>query len=57
MALGSVVLSVGKVATGGFGYSSAQMFNALAAQGAPTGLDLMEFSSAVATVSRGTYTK
>jgi hypothetical protein len=57
MALGSVVLSVGKVATGGFGYSSAQMFNALAAQTAPTGKDLMEFSSAVATVSRGTYTK
>jgi hypothetical protein len=33
------------------------MFNALAAQTAPTGKDLMEFSSAVATVSRGTYTK
>lgn len=57
MMLGSVVLSVGKVATGGFGYSSAQLFNALAAQGAATGLDLLEFSTAVATVSRGTYTK
>lgn len=31
MMLGSLVLSVGKVATGGFGYSSAQLFNALAA--------------------------
>jgi len=31
MMLGSAVLSVGKVATGGFGYSSAQLFNALAA--------------------------
>jgi len=57
MALGSAVLSVGKVATGGFGYSSAQLFNALAAQTAPTGKDLLEFSTAVATVSRGTYTK
>jgi hypothetical protein len=57
MMLGSVGLSVGKVATGGFGYSSAQLFNALAAQAAPTGKDLLEFSTAVATVSRGTYTK
>jgi hypothetical protein len=31
MMLGSVVLSVGKVATGGAGYSSAMMFNALTA--------------------------
>jgi hypothetical protein len=31
MMLGSLVLSVGKVATGGFGYSSAQLFNAFAA--------------------------
>lgn len=56
MALGSIVLSVGKVADGGRGFSSAQLFPALAAQTAPTGKALLEFSSAVATVSRGTYT-
>jgi len=57
MNLGSMSLSVGKVATGGFGYSSAQLFNALSAQTAATGLALLEFSAATATVSRGTYTK
>jgi hypothetical protein len=29
MSLGSMVLSVGKMASGGFGYSSAQLFNQL----------------------------
>jgi len=57
MMLGSMVLSVGKVATGGFGYSSAPLFNALAAQTVPTGKALLEFSSQMVTVSRGTYTK
>jgi hypothetical protein len=56
MNLGSLVLSVGKVASGGTGYSSAQLFNALPAQAAPTGKALLEFSSAAVTVSRGTYT-
>jgi hypothetical protein len=45
MNLGSLVMSVGKVATGGFGYSSAQLFNALASQAAPKGKALLEFSS------------
>jgi len=57
MMLGSVVLSVGKVATGGFGYSSAQLFNALPALTVPTGLALLEFSAGTVSVSRGTYTK
>jgi len=57
MNLGSLVMSVGKVATGGFGYSSAQLFNALASQAAPKGKALLEFSSTSVAVSRGTYTK
>jgi hypothetical protein len=57
MMLGSVVLSVGKVADGGRGFSSAQLFPALAAQTVPTGKALLEFASAMATVSRGTYSK
>jgi len=57
MMLGSVILSVGKVATGGLGWSSAQLFPALKAMNAAKGLDLLEFSSAMATVSAGTYTK
>ena len=57
MNLGSLVLSVGKVATGGFGYSSAQLFNALASQAAPAGKALLEFSSTTVAVTRGTYTK
>jgi len=57
MMLGSVVLSVGKVATGGFGYSSAQLFNALPALTVPTGKALLEFTSGTVTISRGTYTK
>jgi len=57
MNLGSVVLSVGKVATGGFGYSSAQLFNALPVLTVPTGKALLEFSAGTVTISRGTYTK
>jgi hypothetical protein len=57
MNLGSVVLSVGKVADGGRGFSSAQLFNALAAQTVPTGKALLEFAAGTTTVSRGTYTK
>jgi hypothetical protein len=57
MNLGSIVLSVGKMATGGFGYSSAQLFNALPVMTVPTGKALLEFSSAMVSVSRGTYTK
>jgi hypothetical protein len=57
MNLGSVVLSVGKMATGGFGYSSAQLMAALPVMTVPTGKNLLEFTSAMATVSRGTYTK
>lgn len=45
------------MASGGFGYSSAQMFPALKAMTAGTGLDLLEFSTASVSVSRGTYTK
>lgn len=56
MAMGSLVLSVGKVATGGTGYSSAQLFPALKAMAAKTGLALLEFSSNMVSVSRGTYT-
>lgn len=57
MNLGSVVLSVGKVATGGFGYSQASLFDALPVLTAGTGIDLLEFSSQNVAVSRGTYTK
>jgi len=57
MNLGSMVLSVGKVATGGFGFSSAQMFNAMAVMTVEKGKALLEFSSASVSVSRGTYTK
>jgi hypothetical protein len=57
MNLGSVVLSVGKSATGGFGYSSAQLFPALKSQAAATGLNLLEFASTNVAVSRGTYTR
>lgn len=57
MNLGSIILSVGKVADGGRAWSSAQLFPALAKMTAPTGLALLEFSSAMATVSAGTYTK
>jgi hypothetical protein len=57
MNLGSLVLSVGKSATGGFGYSSAQLFPALASQAPATGLNLLEFSSNNVAVSRGTYTR
>lgn len=45
------------MASGGFGYSSAQMFPALKAMAAGTGLDLLEFSTASVSVRRGTYTK
>lgn len=57
MNLGSVVLSVGKVASGGFGYSQAALFNALPAMGPATGLALLEFSTQNVAISRGTYTK
>jgi hypothetical protein len=57
MNLGSLVMSVGKVASGGTGYSSAQLFNKLTAQAAPTGKALMEFATHTVTVSRGTYTR
>jgi len=57
MNLGSMSLSVGKVATGGFGYSSAQLFNAMASMAPATGLNLLEFSSAIVSINRGTYTK
>jgi hypothetical protein len=57
MNLGSIVLSVGKVADGGRGWSSAQLFPALASMKAAKGKALLEFSSAMATVSAGTYTK
>lgn len=57
MNLGSIILSVGKVADGGRGWSSAQLFPALPALTAPTGKALLEFSSDMATVSAGTYTK
>lgn len=57
MNLGSVVLSVGKIADGGRGFSSAQLFPALPVLTVPTGKALLEFSSAMATVSAGTYTK
>jgi len=56
MNLGSMSLSVGKVATGGFGYSSAQLFNAMASMAPATGLNLLEFSSAAVAINRGTYT-
>jgi hypothetical protein len=56
MNLGSLVLSVGKVASGGTGYSSAQLFPALKAMAAPTGKALLEFSSNEVSISRGTYT-
>lgn len=56
MNLGSLVLSVGKVASGGTGYSSAQLFPALKAMAAPTGKALLEFSSNSVSISRGTYT-
>ena len=45
------------MASGGFGYSSAQMFPALKAMTAGTGLDLLEFSAGTVSISRGTYTK
>jgi hypothetical protein len=57
MMLGSVVLSVGKVASGGAGYSSAMMMPALKAMTVETGKNLLEFEAASATVSRGTYSK
>jgi len=57
MNLGSVVISVGKVADGGRGFSSAALFPALSVMTVPTGKNLLEFSSAMATVSRGTYSK
>lgn len=57
MALGSVVLSVGKMASGGFGYSQAAMFNALPTYTVPTGKALLEFSAGQVSISRGTYTK
>jgi len=57
MNLGSLVVSVGKVLTGGFGYSSAQLFNKLTAQAPATGKALLEFASNMVTVSRGTYTR
>ena len=56
MNLGSMSLSVGKVATGGFGYSSAQLFNAMASMAPAKGLNLLEFSSAAVAINRGTYT-
>jgi hypothetical protein len=55
MHLGSMVLSVGKVASGGTGYSSAQLFPALKAMSAPTGKALLEFSSSSVSITRGTY--
>lgn len=57
MNLGSVVLSVGKVAAGGLGYSAAPLFPALSAMVVPTGKALLEFVSETATVSAGTYTR
>jgi hypothetical protein len=57
MNLGSVVVSVGKVASGAFGWSSAQMFPALKAMAPATGLNLLEFSAGSVKVSRGTYAK
>lgn len=57
MNLGSLSVSVGKVASGGSGWSSAQFFNPLKAQGAKKGLHLLAFKSSMVTISRGTYTK
>jgi hypothetical protein len=56
MSLGSMVLSVGKMATGGFGYSSAQLFNQLKTGTVKTGQALLEFETGMVTVARGTYT-
>lgn len=57
MSLGSLVMSVGKVASGGTGFSSAQLFNRLTNMAPAKGLNLLEFSSSMVTVSRGTYTR
>jgi len=51
MNLGSFVISVGKKATGGLGYSSAQLFNSLPSFAPATGLALLEFGSTTASVS------
>jgi len=57
MNLGSVVVSTGKVASGGFGFSSAALFPALKAMAPGTGLNLLEFEAGTVKVSRGTYAK
>lgn len=57
MAMGSLVLSVGKSDKGGLGYSSAQLFNSLPALVPATGIALLEFKSTSVAVSRGSYTK
>jgi len=57
MNLGSLVLSVGKVATGGFGYTQAAMFPALKTMGPAAGIAVLEFSNQLVSVSRGTYAK
>lgn len=57
MNLGSLVLSVGKIADGGRGWSSAQLFDALPVMAVEKGKNLLEFANAMATVSAGTYTK
>jgi len=43
MNLGSVVISVGKVADGGRGWSSAALFPALSVMTVPSGKNLLEF--------------
>jgi hypothetical protein len=57
MNMGSLSVGLGKVATGGTAWSSAQFFKPLAAMSAKKGLTLLEFETASVTVSRGTYTK
>lgn len=52
----NVVLSVGKMETGGLGWSSAQLMPKMPLQVVPTGKNLLEFSSTALTLKRGTYT-
>lgn len=56
MMLGSMVLSVGLTTKGGFGWSSAPLFNALKVGTLPEGINLLEFSTKTVKISRGTYT-
>jgi hypothetical protein len=57
MAIGSMVISVGRMESGSFGWSSAPLFNQLKAGTVAADKNIVNFKAGDVKVSRGTFTK